>query len=40
MNFKYGISEENNKSRELKMSRIAFRDTLVKAFNCGMRQKS
>lgn len=41
MNFKYGITEENpQNSQDKKMSRIAFRDTLVASFNHGMRGDS
>lgn len=42
MNFKYGIDTESEQvtvSEERKMSKIAFRDTLVSAFNAGMRNK-
>ena len=38
MNFKYGIVEEQTSSEaDRKMSKIAFRDTLVHAFNQGMK---
>ncbi len=40
MNFKYGIDNEQAFSEDKKMSKIAFRDTLVKAFNAGMRNKT
>ena len=38
MNFRYSIEEQAKKpSEELKMARIVFRDTLVRAFRWGMR---
>jgi hypothetical protein len=39
MNFRYGIEEEMLKERSRKVSRICFRDSLVWAFNCGMRKR-
>lgn len=39
MNFKYGIGTVDYSKDEVKMSKVAFRDTLVRAFNAGMRNK-